>query len=246
MHKRLIPRINQFMYKVFYICFDITKINDLRNLFFAVDGFNIFSFYQKDHGLKKQDASIRKFIDDILKKERIKCDGKIFLMTHPRVLGYVFNPVSFWFCTNRNNELIAVLAQVSNTFKESHNYLIYEKNGDKIDQEKFYEANKEFHVSPFMKIEGIYRFRFIFESEKIAAYINFCNDDDQLMLATYVKGNLKKFSSVNLIKSFIAIPFVTLKVIILIHFQALKLVIKRIKYIKKPHKAKNGITKTYN
>lgn len=246
MHKRLLPQVNQFLYKVFYIFFDISKLNQLQNLFFSIDKFNLFSFYQKDHGYKSSSKDLDSFIRGILKKEKVKCDGKVYLMTYPRILGYVFNPVSFWYCTDQEDNLVAVLAQVNNTFKEHHNYLIYEKNNKPLDQEKFYEANKEFHVSPFMKVEGEYRFRFVFDGKKIAAHINLYDEKQRMMLATCVKGDISEFSIVNLIKSFIAIPLMTFKVIILIHYQALKLILKRIKYIRKPDKTKKLVTKTRN
>ncbi len=246
MHKRLLPRVNQFLYKVFYVFFDISKLSQLQNLFFSIDKFNIFSFYQKDHGYKSANKTLDSFIRDILKKEKVDCDGKIYLMTYPRILGYVFNPVSFWFCTDQEDRLIAVLAQVNNTFKEHHNYLIYEQNGQPLNQEKFYQANKEFHVSPFMEVAGEYRFRFIFSGKKVAAYINLHNDSQQMMLSTYVKGDIAEFSIFNLLKSFVAMPLMTLKVITLIHYQALKLILKRIKYIRKPEKTKKLVTKTHN
>ncbi len=245
MHKRFKPKVNEFLYRVFYICFDISKVQNLKNPFFSINKFNIFSFFTKDHGYKN-DQTLEKFIFDILGWEKIKCDGKIYLMTYPRVLGYVFNPVSFWFCLNKNDELVAVLAQVNNTFKEHHNYLIFEKDGSPLRSDKSYTALKEFHVSPFMKRRGKYKFRFNLTQEKVGAYINLVDDNDEMMLATYVKGKTEKFSQLNLIKKFILIPFMTFKVIILIHFQALKLVLKRIKYIRQPKKIEKLVTKTFD
>ncbi len=243
MHKRLRPRINQFVYKAYYICFNIAKISELKSLFFSINKFNIFSINNRDYGAK-DGSNIESWIRKILQEENIKADGEIFLFTHPRVFGYVFNPVTFWFCLNAKSQLIAVLAQVNNTFGEHHNYLIFEKNGDAINEQKFYEANKEFHVSPFMNLEGKYQFRFVFKEQKIAVFINYYNNLGEEMLLTSVIGKRLNLKAATLFKNFFSIPFLTFKVITLIHYQALKLVIKKIKYIAKPIKPINKITKS--
>lgn len=242
MHKRLYPRVNQFVYSLFYICVEISQIKKLDSWFFSLNKFNFFSFYNCDHGLRSL-KSPEDWVKKTLLANKIKSENlKIFLLTHPRVLGYVFNPVSFWFCVNNKNELIAVLAEVNNTFKENHNYLIFEKDGSKLDKNKFYETKKEFHVSPFMKREGGYKFRFDFQNDKIFVAIDFFDKDDRKMLITTLSGQRKDLTNLSLIKNFILIPFLTLKVIFLIHYQALKLVLKRIKYIKKPTQFKHKLT----
>lgn len=243
-HKRLIPRLNQFLYKGYYICVDIDEIEKLQSLFFAVNKFNIFSFYNRDHGLRDNTSCVL-WIKKILQDENIKIDGKIYLLTMPRILGYVFNPVSFWFCLNSQNQLQAVLAEVNNTFGESHNYLIYEKNGENLNSQKFYEANKDFYVSPFMKVEGKYKFRFVFDEKKIGVWIDYFDNENRLILNTSLVGKRFDLNDFSLLKNFITIPFLTFKVIFLIHFQALKLFFKKIKYVKRPKKPDNKITKNY-
>jgi len=242
-HKRLLPRINQFIYKVYYIFFDLSEMNSLKNWIFSLNRFNFFSFYNSDHG-PKDGSSLEIWARSILSKENILADGKIFLHTHPRILGYCFNPVSFFYCFNKNRDLKAIIAQVNNTFGQCHNYLIFEKNGLNIDQNKYYEAPKNFHVSPFMNIEGTYRFRFVIDKKKVAAWIDYFDNKNNLMLATSMIGNKISYSKINLIKSFIIIPFVTFKVIIFIHIQALKLFFKKIKYISLPKEPINKITKS--
>lgn len=245
MHKRLTPRVNQFVYEVFYICFDISKINNLSKKIFSLNKFNLFSFYEKDYG-PKDGSSIENWAWNILKNHQIdKNINKIFLFTHPRVLGYVFNPASFLFCLDQQEKLQAVIVQVSNTFGENHSYLIFNKDGSSIDNNQWFEADKEFHVSPFFERKGFYKFRFIFEQNKIAIWIDYFTNEKTLLTSVILKKQVD-FDDSNLILAFIKIPFMTLKVIILIHLQALKIVFKKIKYISKPEQKNSKITLTKN
>ena len=245
MHKRLVPKVNQFIYEVFYICFDIAKINNLSKKIFSINKFNLFSFYEKDYG-PKDGSSIENWAWNILKNQQIDNKiNKIFLFTHPRVLGYVFNPASFFFCLNQEEKLQAVIVQVNNTFNETHSYLIFNKDGSAIGHNQWFEADKEFHVSPFFERKGFYKFRFIFEQNKIAVWIDYFTDEKTLLTSVILKKQVD-FDDLNLILAFIKIPFMTLKVIILIHIQALKIVFKKIKYISKPEQKNSKITLTKN
>lgn len=241
-HKRLKPVINQFSYKVFYLCFDIRKLENLPSKFLSVNRFNLFSFYNKDHG-KRDQSNIEDWIRQILSQknlnEKVK---KIFLMTYPRVLGYVFNPVSFWFCVDEKENLIAVLCEVNNTFGENHNYLLFNKDHSPILENQWFETNKEFHVSPFFSVKGNYKFRFIFNEKTSAAWIDYAADGLEKHLLTSVIAKNEKLCDSALIKGFINIPLMTFKVIFLIHFQALKIILKKIKYITKPQKLSHNLT----
>jgi DUF1365 family protein len=245
MHKRLVPKVNQFVYEVFYICFDIAKINNLSKKIFSLNKFNLFSFYEKDYG-QKDGSSIENWAWNILKNQQIdKNINKIFLFTHPRVLGYVFNPASFLFCLDSQEKLQAVIVQVNNTFNENHSYLIFNKDNSAIANNQWFEADKEFHVSPFFERKGFYKFRFIFEQNKIAVWIDYFTDEKTLLTSVILKKQVD-FDDLNLILAFIKIPFMTLKVIVLIHIQALKIVFKKIKYISKPEQKNSKITLTKN
>lgn len=258
-HKRLSPRVNQFSYDVFYLGFDIAKISQIRRALLGVDSFNIFSFYSKDHGgrdcgkgsgpLRGQtpkhssENNIEQWIRQILDEKNLNQKVKnIFLVTHPRLFGYVFNPVSFWFCLDENKNLIAVLCEVNNTFGEHHDYLIFNHNHAPIEENQEFEAQKDFHVSPFFTREGKYKFRFKFSSKNIFVAINYFSNDDQPLLLTTVSCKNIALNNRNLLKLFFAIPFVTFKVLALIHFQALKIIFKKIKYIKKPQQKTHKIT----
>lgn len=241
-HKRLQPNINQFCYNVFYLLIDIAEVANLKTRFLSLNKFNIFSFYNKDHAKPKGD-NLEKWIKEILAQQNLNHKiKKIFLLTHPRVVGYVFNPVSFWFCLDENQQLLAVLAEVNNTFGENHNYLIFNQDHTPINQDSWIEAQKEFHVSPFYKVSGSYKFRFIFKENQIAAYIDYFEKDSSKQLLTSVICKKENLNDKILIKYFLAIPLVTLKLIILIHYQALKLLIKGNKYITKPEQKKHNLT----
>lgn len=245
MHKRLQSKVNQFTYKVFYLCFDIAKTAKLQSKFLSVNRFNLFSFYNRDHG-KRDKSSLESWIQEILRSKNLNEKvTQIFLLTHPRVLGHVFNPVSFWFCLDVKKNLIAVLCEVNNTFGENHNYLICNKDHAPIEQNQWFESNKDFHVSPFFQRTGKYQFRFFFDEKSIAADINYFCDGAQKSLITTLRSKNEKLSDSLLIKAFCNIPLMTLKVIFLIHYQALKLVIKGIKYVPQPQKKTFNLTQNH-
>lgn len=244
MHKRLKPSVNQFSYRIFYLCFDISKTSQLASKFLSLNKFNLFGFYCKDHG-KRDGSSLEVWIREILSAQNLNQRvRKIFLMTHPRILGYAFNPVSFWFCLDEEENLIAVLSEVNNTFGENHNYLVFNRNNSPITENQWFDAKKQFHVSPFFLVKGSYKFRFIFNQKKIAAWIDYFSDSVEKSLLTAVICKKENLSDFSLLRHFFKIPLMTVKVILLIHWQALKLLLKKNKYIPKP--PKNSLNLTIN
>ena len=242
-HKRLIPKINKFNYRVSYLLFDISKISKTcKPALISHNSFNLFSFYNRDHGLR-DDSNIENWIRNILKQKNLNSKvEKILLLTHPRILGYVFNPVSFWFCLDKNEQLICTLCEVNNTFGENHNYLIFNEDHSPLQKDQIFKTKKEFHVSPFFTREGKYEFRFDFNYQKIFVAIDYLSDKGEKKLLTSVKCKNFALNNRAVLKSFLQIPFVTFKVIFLIHFQAIKILLKKIKYIPKPSKKSNNLT----
>ncbi len=245
-HKRTFPSLNQFCYDVFYICFDISKIKDLRANFFSLNRFNFFSFYEKDHG--NRDGSnlenwIRKLLYEKNLNESIK---KIFLFTHPRIFGYVFNPVNFWFCLDSENNLRAILFEVNNTFGQHHCYLVYNENHSIINLDQWFSCDKKFYVSPFFSIIGNYKFRVNFTPKKIAVWIDYEIDGKKNLFTNVISTAIVPLTKSSLIKVFGHIPFLTFKVIILIHWQALKLFFKKIKFVANPNKIPKNITTNHD
>ncbi len=244
MHKRLFPKVNGFTYNVYYLALPLSKLNEdelKKNL--PIDKFGILSFYEKDYG--NHSSGIESWIREILTEHGLdKLTHEIILITMPRVLGYVFNPVSFWLCLDKDTNLRAVLCEVNNTFGESHNYLCYHKNHEIINSDDWLDAEKLFHVSPFLKREGSYKFRFSLKESKLGIWIDFYDGENNKQLITTLIGELEPLTKKSLRTAFFKHPLITLKTIFLIHWQALKLISKGIKYIPKPPQIKKKISTT--
>lgn len=233
MHARQQPKHHAFVYGVYYLCFALSDMAKLASPLLALNRFNLFSFHEKDHG-KRDGSSGELWMRDILKKWNIpQADGRIVLLTLPRVLGYVFNPVSFFFCLDKQNNLRAVLSEVANTFGERHCYLSFHEDRRAITQDDILLTEKIFHVSPFMKVKGHYLFRFAYGEKNLGVWIDYYDENGHL-LATSLSGKRVPLTTKNLLRCFFRYPLVTLKVISLIHFEAVRLLIKGIKYQPKP------------
>jgi DUF1365 family protein len=216
-------------------------------LFCSRNRFNLLSFHDGDHGDGEQ--PLTSWIDALLKKEGIDdADGEIWLQTFPRVLCYVFNPVSFWFCHRKNGDLRAVLCEVCNTFGERHCYLL--DTGSSMPYGIELTAKKVFHVSPFCKVEGRYRFRFMRSvrpigdsgSEATIARIDY-DDADGPLLLTSIAGNSQMLSDTAVVKAFFRYPMMTFGVVARIHWQALRLWLKRVPFFSKPAIPQQEVTR---
>jgi len=233
MHARHRPRPHVFNYGVYYLAFALDKIQLLSCRILSLGRFNLFGFYERDHGLR-DGTSVEKWIRGALAQWDIpQADGRIVLVTLPRVLGYVFNPVSFWFCLDRQERLRAVLSEVSNTFGEHHSYISFHDDRRPIVHDDWLTARKVFHVSPFMDVKGYYQFRFVYSETKVGVWIDHY-DEEGLMLSTAVTGKRTTLNASSLLWSFFRYPLVTLKIVGLIHYEALRLCMKGIKYRPKP------------
>jgi hypothetical protein len=239
MHHRLLPKVNAFTYRIYYLLFPLSC---LKTLPLAYNRFSYLSFYDRDHGCC-DGSSLESWAKGILNEYHVSnVNGDILLMAMPRVLGYVFNPVSFWFCHDQNKNLIAVLCEVHNTFGERHTYLCVNPDHRPIEAEDYLTAEKLFHVSPFLKREGHYVFRFDFKNNQCNIEINFYNENEELQLLTSLRGQISLMNTASLLKAFWAYPLVTVKAIFLIHWQALKLILKGISYIPKPKQNKDKVS----
>jgi len=233
MHKRIRPIEHGFKYKVYYLCFALSRLTKLKNAILSLDRWNLFSFYKKDYG-SRDGSDLDVWVRSILETYHFsEANGEIVLMTLPRILGYSFNPVSFWYCFDNDGLLRAVLSEVSNTFGEHHCYLSFHDDHRVINENDWLRADKVFHVSPFFNVQGYYLFRFVCRADKMAAYINYF-DDKGLLLVTSVNGVVVPLTMVSALKAFVMYPLVTFKVIFLIHIEALRLLVKGLRYFHKP------------
>ena len=183
--------------------------------------------------------TILNFIRDNLKKTGIKNNNiKIKLLCYPRIFGYVFNPLSIFFVYDENDYLISILYEVKNTFGEQHTYVFKTEKGRNLIENS---CNKKFHVSPFIEMECKYYFKILIPENKLSVIINQSDDTGKLLYASQ-DGIKKKLNSKNLILSYITHPLMTFKIIGAIHYEALKLWLKGIKFVKKKLKIKNNIS----
>ena len=232
-HFRFKPKIHKFKYNVFKLFLDLENIDKTAksSIFFSLNKFNLFSFYYKDH-IKNIEKNPYFKIKKLFKKHNLfyKKD-KIYILCYPRILGYVFNPLSTYFCITKENKIRSILYEVHNTFGDQHYYLT------KYIQNKKDKAKKTFHVSPFFKIEGEYEFNSLLKNNSIKIEINYytkTNNKKNNLLNAIFYGKEKQFNDSNLLINFLKFPFMTLKVIYAIHFNAIKLWIKGIKFFSRP------------
>jgi DUF1365 family protein len=246
-HKRFFPRINIFNYKCYYLLLPLSLINQTGNLTnnLSINKFAKMSFYESDHGVKNNQQNCELWIRSILIKHDNSLNDmikEIYLLTMPRILGYIFNPVSFWFCTDDKDKIRAVLCEVNNTFGERHFYFCSHKNNEIIKPKDLMYADKIFHVSPFLKREGRYSFRFSFKHTSCGVWIDYFDRNGQKKLVTSISGKCHELSKKNINSFFWKYPLITIKTILLIHWQALKLKLKGIKYITKPEQIKQTLS----
>lgn len=225
MHKRLFPRVNAFRYRVWYVALPLPAA-PLPSRF--------LQFRDKDHGLR-DGSSCTEWARNILKDDGLEEHvAQIILVTMPRVLGYVFNPVSFYLCFDAQVRLRAVISEVHNTFGEQHSYLCLRSDREPITADDWLTAEKIFHVSPFLPREGNYRFRFTVSNEGLGIWIDYFDAAGNRQLVTALTGTLSPLTAASLHRAAWKHPLVTLRTIALIHWQALKLVAKGIRYLTKP------------
>lgn len=228
MHRRTRPAVNAFVYPVFYVQLPLSSLVAAQNRVFSLDRFNLLSLHAKDHG-PRDGSPLLPWIQQKLREHGLPVDGEIVLQCFPRVLGYVFNPVSFWFCHDRQGQLIAVLAEVSNTFGGRHSYLLHH-GGRPLPDGLELRAGKEFHVSPFCDVEGGYRFRFHLQRNCPVVRIDYDDAEGELLL-TSISGRPKAWSEKGLLGAFLRMPLLTAGVMLRIHWQALKLWLKGVPFI---------------
>lgn len=229
MHRRLRPAVNAFVYPVYFCRLPLNDLEQAANAVFSINRWNLLAFHFRDHGARDGSHPLP-WITAQLQRAGIAADGEIILQCFPRVLGYVFNPVSFWLCHNRAGQLLAVLAEVSNTFGGRHHYLLHHPDGRPLRDGETLSAAKAFHVSPFCEVVGDYRFRFHLSGERTVVRIDYADGAGDL-LHTALSGRARPWTTAQLLRAFAAYPLASLAVIARIHWQALKLLLKRVPFV---------------
>lgn len=225
MHKRLIPRENSFAYNVYYLALPLPAA--------PIPGW-LTSFHAKDLG-RRDGSDPTPWVRGILADYGLnQLTQTILLVTMPRVLGHIFNPVSFYCCFDAAQALRAVVCEVHNTYGEQHSYLCALPDHAPITPETWLTAEKVFHVSPFLERNGHYRFRFAVQEQRFGVWIDYYDAQERKQLVTSLVGTVTPLSQQSLRRAFWRHPLVTLKAIALIHWQAVRLVQKGIRALAKP------------
>jgi len=218
---------NAFRYSVDYVLLDAEA--ELRTpRLFRRNGRGVTALNDRDHGGMPGAGRGAAWVRDVLEAHQIACVTRIELLAQPRVLGHVFNPVSFWLCRRGDDALVAVIVEVSNTFGERHSYLVHHPDLRPIAPDDRMQATKIFYVSPFQEVEGGYEFRFDITGERIGIWIDYSQRDGGL-IAT-LTGRRVPLSNRSILAAVLRRPFGSRRVLALIHWQALKLWWKGARY----------------
>ncbi|RPH66152.1 MAG: DUF1365 domain-containing protein [Burkholderiales bacterium] len=239
-HTRLRPVRHTFRYRAWFLRAPLDELDERAGSWlFGVNRAALISFRSQDHG---DGGPLRDWVRAMLSEAGIVADGRIWLHALPRVLGYAFKPVSFWFCHRRDGALVAVIAEVNNTFGERHCYLLADPSGAPLRAGAELQAAKAFHVSPFCSVEGRYRFRFLTTAERAVARIDY-EDRDGPLLLTSQSGRFSSVDLAGLVHALFGHPLFTMGVIVRIHWQALRLWAKRVPFRSKPPASPTIVTR---
>lgn len=243
MHARSRPMQNRFAYPVFFLRLQLQAAAGAAlaskprgSWLFGLERMRPISFYGKDHA-DRQGGKLLDWLTTTLQRAGLALpDGEITLQCFSRVFGYVFNPVSFWFCHDAAGALRVLVAEVNNTFGESHQYVLVAADGGAISKDSVLVCRKEFHVSPFCEIRGEYRFRVVEKGDLHGVVIDYFDDPAcaEPLLRTAVWGRASAMTTTRLARTLARMPLFTFGVVARIHWQALKLWLGRVPFISKP------------
>jgi len=226
MHARLKPVGHRFTYRVANLLVDIDQLRAADRIcrLFSVGRFNLFSFHEADHG-PRDGSSLRRHVDGILADAGVAPPERVLLLCYPRVLGYVFNPISVYFAFGPEERPSAVIYEVRNTFGEAHTYVAPVRDGDVSAAGIRQSRAKRFYVSPFMPMRQRYNFSLLPPGEAVRVRILETDDEGPILAATFA-GRRRPLTSRSVAAIFAAMPFHTLKVMAGIHFEAIRLYLK--------------------
>lgn len=223
---------NNFSYGVDYILTDMKIING--PILYSRNKKNLVSLYDNDYGSLSYPECGLDWVHKVLLEFGFNdlVNGKVLLLAQPRIFNHVFNPVSFWMIYDKSDNLRLVIAEVSNTFGDRHSYLCHHDDMSVIKKEQTLTARKVFHVSPFQEMSGEYKFRFNITDKFVDIWIDFRNKDKGV-LATF-SGFRQKLTNKSILKAVLLRPFGSIRVLVLIHWQAIKLKFKGATFKKRP------------
>jgi hypothetical protein len=231
MHRRLRPRHHRFKYRVFAMLLDLDELAGLdRDMsLFKWNRWGLFSFLDRDHGSTGEVMSLRSWLDDLLAAAGITADGPRQVLCYPRILGYVFNPLSVWFCHGADGGLKAIIYEVHNTHEERHAYVFACDGSERLMR---HGCAKDFYVSPFLSTDCHYHFRTLPPGDRVAVTILEDEAGAPVLNASFA-GVHRPMSDGALLAMLLSYPLMTIKVVAAIHFEAVRLMLKGIR--RHPH-----------
>lgn len=243
MHKRLRPFGHRLDYRIFSLYLDLDELPSLsrRLRFFSHNRWNLLSFMDQDHGAADGSA-LKPWLEARLAEAGIDSEGgPVRLLCFPRLLGYVFNPLTIWFCYHRSGRLVAILYEVRNTFGEKRCYLIpvdaAHRPGAAIRQ----SCDKNFYVSPFIGMSATYHFRLREPGRRLAVLIRQWVTEGELLIASQT-GRRQPFDDRTLLRAFLSYPLMTVKVIVGIYLHAFRIWRKGAKLTPRPTAPDQAVT----
>ncbi|MEN0002225.1 MAG: DUF1365 domain-containing protein [Pseudomonadota bacterium] len=233
MHARLKQLSHRFTYRVFCALIDLDRLQDAnrQSRLFSVNKRNILAFFESDHLPDKVPGeSLRAYADTLLERAGVEKPDRILLLAYPRMFGFVFNPISVYYCYDADEQLTALIYEVRNTFGERHTYVCRVMDGQLSEAGVRQERNKIFYVSPFIDMPMRYHFRMLPPGGAVKMRILETDEAGDPLLSATFSGTKAPLNSATVAGQLARLPFMTLKVVAGIHYEALKLWLKGAKF----------------
>jgi uncharacterized protein len=241
MHARLKPVGHRFNYRVMSLLIDLGRLEvaDRQTPLFGVNRRALYSFYEADHG-ERDGSSLRLYAQRCASEHGIDLTGgRVLLLCYPRLLGYTFNPLSVYFCYHASEQLALVIYEVRNTFGDIHAYVLPVKSGDISPAGIRQTQDKRFYVSPFVEMAMRYHFRVVPPKDQVKLRILEADSEGPLLSATF-NGRRRVLTTRELLRSFFSLPAVTAKIIVAIHWEALRLWLKGVRLVPRQNDSIDG------
>lgn len=231
---------NAFRYSVDYVLLE-PEADAPGAALFARNGRSLASLRDRDHGGAPGAGRGAAWVREVLASHAPRATGRVMLLAQPRIMGHVFNPVSFWLCHDGDDRLTVVIAEVTNTFGERHSYLCHRDDFAPIGPEDELRARKVLHVSPFQPVSGGYLFRFDIRADRIGIRIELTTGNGGLVAT--LTGRRKPLTSLGILRASLRRPLGSRRVLALIHWQALKLWWRGARYRGRPEPPADEVTR---
>ena len=235
MHARMRPVHHRFAYRVMNLLIDLDRLDeaDRQSRLFGINRASVFSFHESDHG-KRSSASLSSHVRHLAEQHDVDLSGgRILLLCYPRLFGYVFNPLSIYFCYDRCGNLALLIYEVRNTFGEIHSYILPVEDAAAGGAIRQCQA-KEFYVSPFMEMQTKYRFSIAPPDQQVKVRIVQTDEHGVIFTAAF-SGQRRPLTSRSLLATLVTLPLLTFKVVAAIHWEAIRLWLKNAPFVPRPN-----------